>query len=357
MRRTFILSSLLAVATAIGADRLLADDAIIAALRGSETYPDWSKPRRVPLDPGQTGRMLSASRRSAADMRQTVAKLRYAVASTQGKPEHPFYLFQLARHWVDLDEDKLAWPVIQSLLDLPPATPLSPRFPGLGNLSDLEREASFLKGRILARNRLTAEALAVVESMQPRHGYDRVRSAEILAMAGADERAGERLREVDGKGHPDGNFSDLMIRLRGCCLAKSIGDSKLAAEIAQPVLDRVRGDQKWPQWQSAWSIMKKAAGAAVVNGVKLRDGTYSGSCRGFVADIEVTVEVRDGRVRGVEISDHEENRPWSALESIPKRLQQSGSGRIDAVSGATVSSCAIITAAEQAIAQAARKSQ
>lgn len=65
------------------------------------------------------------------------------------------------------------------------------------------------------------------------------------------------------------------------------------------------------------------------------------------------VTVRDGKIAAVEPVRHRENRPLTALRVIPERIVEAqGINAIDAVTGATVSSRAILRAVEQALEKA-----
>ncbi len=85
-----------------------------------------------------------------------------------------------------------------------------------------------------------------------------------------------------------------------------------------------------------------------------RDGAYRGSARGYVDDIVVEVVVRDGLVRNVTVVEHKESRPLRALRDLPRRIAMAqGTDGVDAVTGATVTSDALLEAVRQALAKAA----
>lgn len=90
-------------------------------------------------------------------------------------------------------------------------------------------------------------------------------------------------------------------------------------------------------------------------GAKWRDGEYQGVARGYIDDITFKVTIRDGRIHAIEPLQHRENRPLTALETIPARILdgQTIEG-IDAVTGATVTSRAVLQAVQQALEKAAQ---
>lgn len=85
---------------------------------------------------------------------------------------------------------------------------------------------------------------------------------------------------------------------------------------------------------------------------KLSDGTYTGTSTGYNGPMDVAVEVRGGRLDAVEVTRHQEKQFYSALEDTPRRiLNKQNVQEIDAVSGATITSQAIVNAAARALAK------
>jgi len=89
---------------------------------------------------------------------------------------------------------------------------------------------------------------------------------------------------------------------------------------------------------------------------RLRDGTWTGRALGYSdkSDVIVTVVVRDGRIADIRVK-HDEKIELSATRIIPQRIIEKQSLRVDAVTGATVTSQAIIDGAFQALKQAGLK--
>lgn len=84
---------------------------------------------------------------------------------------------------------------------------------------------------------------------------------------------------------------------------------------------------------------------------KLADGSYNGSSTGYNGPLSVAVEVRSGRIESVEVTDHQEKQFYSALTDTPNRIvEQQGLEEVDAVSGATITSQAIVNASARALA-------
>ncbi len=85
------------------------------------------------------------------------------------------------------------------------------------------------------------------------------------------------------------------------------------------------------------------------------DGSYTGSARGYVADVKVRVTVAGGRMTGVKVLKHRENRPLSAISRVPARIVAAQRIKVDAVTGATITSRAIMKATEKALKAAPKK--
>jgi uncharacterized protein with FMN-binding domain len=88
---------------------------------------------------------------------------------------------------------------------------------------------------------------------------------------------------------------------------------------------------------------------------RIADGTYQGSCLGYAGDVNVVVVVRSGRIESVAVTSHKEKQFYSALTATPKQIvAKQGLKGIDAVSGATITSEAIINATARALASGSR---
>ena len=92
-------------------------------------------------------------------------------------------------------------------------------------------------------------------------------------------------------------------------------------------------------------------------GAKYTDGTYSGTAAGRNGDIVVSVTVTNGKIASVDIVQHEETAGISdaSIAEIPAAIVKKNSTKVDAVSGATVTSKAIMAAVDAALANAGGK--
>jgi uncharacterized protein with FMN-binding domain len=84
----------------------------------------------------------------------------------------------------------------------------------------------------------------------------------------------------------------------------------------------------------------------------IRDGTYSGQSAGYRGMVEVEASVQGGRIRSVRVTRHKEDMTYTALTDLPSQIvKKQGVGHVDAVTGATITSEAIINAAAKALAK------
>ncbi len=86
---------------------------------------------------------------------------------------------------------------------------------------------------------------------------------------------------------------------------------------------------------------------------RVPDGTYEDESMAFNGQVRVAVTVRGGRIESVEIRRHKEKQFHSAFtETVGQIVAKQGVGRIDATSGATVTSSAVTNATAKALSKA-----
>jgi uncharacterized protein with FMN-binding domain len=89
-----------------------------------------------------------------------------------------------------------------------------------------------------------------------------------------------------------------------------------------------------------------------LNPQELTDGEYVASSLGYEDDVEVSVSLRDGRIQSVKVTKHREKQFYSSISDTPPRIiAKQGVNNVDTVSGATITSEAIINATAKALAQ------
>ncbi len=84
---------------------------------------------------------------------------------------------------------------------------------------------------------------------------------------------------------------------------------------------------------------------------RIADGIYSGKSLSFIGELTVSVTVESGRMISVEVTKHRDKQYYSALTDTPRRIiEKQGLKGVDATTGATITSQAIIYATAKALA-------
>lgn len=97
--------------------------------------------------------------------------------------------------------------------------------------------------------------------------------------------------------------------------------------------------------------VRNACGPAPVG--RMVDGAYQGAATKGPVKAVVEVTVKGGRIAEIELLHHRRWRGGIAEKTIPERIVAAQSTRVDAVTGATVSSDAIMQAVQNAVSKAA----
>ena len=88
---------------------------------------------------------------------------------------------------------------------------------------------------------------------------------------------------------------------------------------------------------------------------RVRDGTHKGTAMSYAGPLEVAVTVRAGKILSVKVTRHKDKQYFSAITETPARIVATqGVKGVDAVTGATVTSNAIINATARALAAASK---
>ena len=97
-----------------------------------------------------------------------------------------------------------------------------------------------------------------------------------------------------------------------------------------------------------------ACGTTSGRALTFSPGTYEATVQGYMGPITVRVAVSRNRIESVEVVDHIETKAMGTIpvELIPNRIVEAQSLAVDVITGATVTSFAILAAAENALSQA-----
>lgn len=140
---------------------------------------------------------------------------------------------------------------------------------------------------------------------------------------------------------------------------RSHGQSKEAIHYFERVL-ALRGAGR----QKKWIDKCKGRARACIDAIKVfealdlsrvPDGKYRGSALGYRGNVDVDVEVKEGRIASIKIVKHKEDWFYTSFTDIPQQIIESQSLKgVDSVTGATFTSTAIVNATGKALASAMR---
>jgi uncharacterized protein with FMN-binding domain len=83
------------------------------------------------------------------------------------------------------------------------------------------------------------------------------------------------------------------------------------------------------------------------------DGTYRASTRAYAGPIHVSVTIEDGKITDVKVTQHQEKQFYSSITDTPRQIvAKQGVQGVDAVTGATITSEAIVNAVAKALGEA-----
>ena len=111
----------------------------------------------------------------------------------------------------------------------------------------------------------------------------------------------------------------------------------------------------WKQHLEDERASKASAVADQAASATYKDGSYEAASKGMGGDVPVTVTVKGGKIASVEVGDNSETDGigTKAIEQLPAKIVEAGGTTgVDAVSGASVTSGAIISAVNDCLAQA-----
>lgn len=99
-----------------------------------------------------------------------------------------------------------------------------------------------------------------------------------------------------------------------------------------------------------------STGKTIVGGplmhANLKDGTYDGIAKNGPVKVKVNITIREQKITDIDLVEHRTWKGGQAEAIVPAGIIEAQSTRVDAVSGATMSSVAIMNAVEYAIQKA-----
>lgn len=86
---------------------------------------------------------------------------------------------------------------------------------------------------------------------------------------------------------------------------------------------------------------------------RIVDGAYAGNSLGYNGQVHVEIVLKGGRISRARVTKHREKQSYSSITDMPRRvIEKQGLRGVDATTGATITSVAIISATSKALASA-----
>jgi uncharacterized protein with FMN-binding domain len=186
--------------------------------------------------------------------------------------------------------------------------------------------------------------------MLERIGPDETRTADVIrlwAAMGDLKKALALAREKARAGMPATAY------LAAAEACRRAGKHDEAVEYYRKVLAIGRADRHLRRHKErARAGIEAVTAVGEVDLARVPDGTYTGSDFGYRSELEVEVTVKAGRIESVRVVREREDIALSSLTEIPRRIVEKQRLRgIDAVTGATMTSEAIVNATAKALAK------
>ena len=103
-------------------------------------------------------------------------------------------------------------------------------------------------------------------------------------------------------------------------------------------------------------VVSCSTGNTIIGGpithANLKDGTYDGSAENGPVRVKAKITISDQKIADIDLIEHRTWKGGAAEGIIPHRIIETQSTKVDIVSGATMSSVAIMNAVEDAIQKA-----
>ena len=214
-----------------------------------------------------------------------------------------------------------------------------------GNENPLGLAHSYWK---MGSREMTTEILSRYRTDYTRHGA----VIKLWADLGEYDRALKLAESKVRYGRPDTAY------LAAGDVYRSAGWYDQALEYYQKVLEVPDREKPWDLEMNRKRARANLDAIRLFEGLdisRVPDGAYEASSIGYAGQIHVEVQVKESRITAVEVMHHKEKQFYSAIEDTSKQIIAKQSVRgIDATTGATITSEAIINATAKALANASR---
>ncbi len=204
----------------------------------------------------------------------------------------------------------------------------------------------------LGSKKMAAEQLSGIRSDSSRYGSaiklwsDMGELDKALGLADASARNGNPGGAYIGAGdacRKHGGFSQAIAYYRKVLAQPTTYTRISGKDQKNPILERNK--------QRAQTAIDNIRTFETLDLSRIPDGTYTGTTPAYVGDLTVSVTVQSGRIKSVRVTKHKDKQYYTALTDTPNQIisKQRLKG-IDATTGATITSQAIIDATAKALA-------
>ncbi len=189
----------------------------------------------------------------------------------------------------------------------------------------------------------------MAEELLRKYGLDRLGQRDVIKLWAemGEERRALQLAEMLARDRPEDGY------LAAGNVARLAGRYPDALTWYKKVLDVTSGKPNNRNAQRARAHIEAIELYEAMDLSSIPDGTHSGSSTGFRGPVQVAVEVKGGKIVSVKVVQHREDVFYTSLTEVPRRIVEAqGLKRVDAVTGATITSEAIMNATAKALSEA-----
>lgn len=197
----------------------------------------------------------------------------------------------------------------------------------------------------------TTLAISLLETV----GADHSRTGKVIKLWGEMGELGKALALAD-EAAKSSRFPDAAY-LAAADACRYNGRYDWAMQCYQQVANATRGGRDLKvNKERARASLQSLRGAENIDLSRIPDGTYRGSAAGYKGPVEVEVTVGGGRIESVRVTQHQENWYLASIDYVPEKIvEEQGIEGVDAVTGATTTSRAVINAAASALVSAVER--
>lgn len=334
--------------------------------------PQWIK-TAIEYDTTSLQGNYKRGRKSYAKTEEAVREFYSRLQNSPQEAYTPFYNYQLGLNLLRINEQGAAYHYLQKAYELPDSAPFTNKVKRLETHAKLKDITGALTLRTVAKRGYKEAFNKLNHSYTPHFDDARLHYAYALMLQKDTSGAIKACEAAIDTTNYRRLYKRSSITAGVAHILYSLGEHKKLFELTQWMIDigdlpskgsymkyNSKGepdDYFVNQWKSSYDIVERFRNLSTSNkesAFTLNDGMYSSSVRGFIDTLSVHVTIKASKIDHIEVTNSKDDRPFSALKSIPKRIVDAQSLGVDAVTEATVTSTAIIAATAEAL-QKARK--